>query len=55
VGASMGFWQADVKKLAVDMQDLHPSIFPAVPSILNRLYDKVQGEVGNISLCFSIF
>ena len=48
VGASMGFWQGDVKKLAIDMQALNPSIFPAVPRILNRLYDKVQSEVGKL-------
>ena len=44
-GGAMGFWQGDVKKLATDMQALKPTIFPAVPRILNRLYDKVQSTV----------
>ena len=37
VGGSMGFWQGDVKKLATDMQALKPSVFAAVPRILNKL------------------
>ncbi|KAL5257674.1 hypothetical protein ACHWQZ_G012558 [Mnemiopsis leidyi] len=55
VGASMGFWQGDVKKLAIDMQALKPSIFPAVPRILNRLYDKVQTEVSASKLKSALF
>lgn len=55
VGASMGFWQGDVKKLAIDMQALHPSIFPAVPRILNRLYDKVQSEVNLSKIKAAVF
>ena len=51
----MGFWQGDVKKLAIDMQALKPSIFPAVPRILNRLYDKVQTEVSASKLKSALF
>ena len=43
----MGYWQGDVKLLSSDLQALSPSIFPAVPRILNRLYDKVQAGVSN--------
>ena len=55
VGGTIGFWQGDVKKLALDMQALRPSIFPAVPRILNRLYDKVQTEVGASKLKSTLF
>jgi len=55
VGGCMGFWQGDVKKLAIDMQALKPTIFPAVPRILNRLYDKVQTEVGASKLKSALF
>ena len=55
VGGSIGYWQGDVKKLATDMQALMPTIMPAVPRILNRLYDKVQSEVSGSALKSMIF
>ncbi|GIX87461.1 long-chain-fatty-acid--CoA ligase 5, partial [Caerostris darwini] len=39
-GASIGFFSGDVAKLVEDMKILQPTIFPAVPRILNKLYDK---------------
>lgn len=55
VGGSIGFWEGDVKKLAINMQALKPSFFPAVPRILNRLYDKVMTEVGASKLKSALF
>ena len=55
VGGCIGYWEGDVKKLAINMQALKPTIFPAVPRILNRLYDKVQTEVGASKLKSTLF
>ncbi|KAM4526042.1 long-chain-fatty-acid--CoA ligase 5 isoform 2-T2 [Fundulus diaphanus] len=41
-GAKVGFFQGDVRLLPDDMKTLQPTIFPAVPRLLNRIYDKVQ-------------
>lgn len=40
-GASIGFFQGDVKKLIGDVQELKPTLFVSVPRLLNRVYDKV--------------
>ncbi|XP_013888177.1 long-chain-fatty-acid--CoA ligase 5 [Austrofundulus limnaeus] len=41
-GARVGFFQGDIRLLPDDMKTLQPTIFPAVPRLLNRIYDKVQ-------------
>ncbi|XP_036382482.1 long-chain-fatty-acid--CoA ligase 5 isoform X1 [Megalops cyprinoides] len=41
-GARVGFFQGDIKLLPDDMKTLQPTIFPVVPRLLNRVYDKVQ-------------
>ena len=41
-GARIGFFRGDVKKLTDDIQALKPNIFPTVPRLLNRIYDKVR-------------
>uniref|UniRef100_A0A146V8A4 Long-chain-fatty-acid--CoA ligase n=1 Tax=Fundulus heteroclitus TaxID=8078 RepID=A0A146V8A4_FUNHE len=41
-GAKVGFFQGDIRLLPDDMKTLQPTIFPAVPRLLNRIYDKVQ-------------
>ncbi|KAM8837260.1 long-chain-fatty-acid--CoA ligase 5 [Spinachia spinachia] len=41
-GARVGFFQGDVRLLPDDMKTLKPTIFPVVPRLLNRVYDKVQ-------------
>lgn len=42
VGARVGFFQGDVRLLPDDMKALQPTIFPVVPRLLNRVYDRVQ-------------
>ena len=60
-GARIGFFSGDVKLLTNDMQALRPTIFPTVPRLLNRMYDKVSVHLMNIyiyvafSLLFGIF
>uniref|UniRef100_A0A8C7TE53 Long-chain-fatty-acid--CoA ligase n=1 Tax=Oncorhynchus mykiss TaxID=8022 RepID=A0A8C7TE53_ONCMY len=41
-GARVGFFQGDIKLLPDDMKYLQPTVFPVVPRLLNRVYDKVQ-------------
>uniref|UniRef100_A0A452VH24 Long-chain-fatty-acid--CoA ligase n=1 Tax=Ursus maritimus TaxID=29073 RepID=A0A452VH24_URSMA len=43
-GARVGFFQGDIRLLPDDMKTLKPTVFPAVPRLLNRVYDKVQHE-----------
>jgi len=43
-GAHLGFSSGDVKLLTDDLMALKPTVFPTVPRLLNRMYDKV-GEV----------
>lgn len=42
-GARVGFFQGDIRLLPDDMKALQPTIFPVVPRLLNRVYDKVGG------------
>ncbi|XP_006022878.1 long-chain-fatty-acid--CoA ligase 5 [Alligator sinensis] len=41
-GAKVGFFQGDIKLLTDDMKALQPTLFPVVPRLLNRIYDKIQ-------------
>jgi long-chain acyl-CoA synthetase len=45
VGASIGFYQGDILKLMDDIAILRPTIFIAVPRLLNRIYDKILAGV----------
>ncbi|XP_018425614.1 PREDICTED: long-chain-fatty-acid--CoA ligase 5 [Nanorana parkeri] len=41
-GAKVGFFQGDIRILTDDMKVLRPTVFPTVPRLLNRIYDKIQ-------------
>ncbi|TNN84805.1 Long-chain-fatty-acid--CoA ligase 5 [Liparis tanakae] len=41
-GGKVGFFQGDIRLLPDDMKTLQPTVFPVVPRLLNRVYDKVQ-------------
>lgn len=41
-GAKVGFFQGDIRLLPDDMKTLQPTVFPVVPRLLNRVYDKVS-------------
>ncbi|PSN48363.1 Long-chain-fatty-acid--CoA ligase 6 [Blattella germanica] len=45
MGGSVGFFSGDIKRLPDDMKALRPTVMPAVPRLLNRIYDKVMTEV----------
>ncbi|ETV94996.1 hypothetical protein H310_11323 [Aphanomyces invadans] len=40
-GARIGFYQGNTLKLADDLCALRPTLFPTVPRLLNKIYDKV--------------
>jgi len=40
-GARIGFFQGDIRLLSDDLNTLKPTVFPVVPRLLNRMYDKV--------------
>uniref|UniRef100_A0A1B6CV09 Long-chain-fatty-acid--CoA ligase n=1 Tax=Clastoptera arizonana TaxID=38151 RepID=A0A1B6CV09_9HEMI len=45
VGGAVGFYSGDIRNLSEDMKALRPTVTPAVPRLLNRIYDKVMAEV----------
>lgn len=55
-GGRIGFYQGDIRLLPDDMKALRPTIFPVVPRLLNRMYDKVsearQGQNTLYTLAF---
>ncbi|GAU32612.1 hypothetical protein TSUD_71600, partial [Trifolium subterraneum] len=44
-GASIGFWRGDVKLLMEDIAELKPTIFCAVPRVLDRVYTGLTQKV----------
>ncbi|KAK9039953.1 hypothetical protein V6N11_015135 [Hibiscus sabdariffa] len=49
-GASIGFWRGDVKLLVEDLGELKPSIFCAVPRVLDRIYSGLQQKISEGNL-----
>lgn len=47
VGGAVGFYSGDIRRLGDDLSALKPTMMPAVPRLLNRLYDKAQTEISN--------
>lgn len=45
VGLKYGFFSGDVLKLVDDVQALKPTIFPSVPRLFNKMYDKVMATI----------
>lgn len=44
-GGRIGFFSGDVKLIIEDLCALQPTLFPSVPRLLNRVYDKVMADV----------
>ncbi|XP_042442444.1 long chain acyl-CoA synthetase 4-like [Zingiber officinale] len=44
-GASIGFWRGDVKLLVEDLGELKPTIFCAVPRVLERIFTGLQTKI----------
>jgi len=47
VGGCVGFYSGDITRLSDDMKALRPTVMPAVPRLLNRIYDKVMSEANS--------
>uniref|UniRef100_A0A668AK69 Long-chain-fatty-acid--CoA ligase n=1 Tax=Myripristis murdjan TaxID=586833 RepID=A0A668AK69_9TELE len=43
-GARIGYFQGDIRLLMDDLKTLQPTIFPVVPRLLNRMFDKIFGQ-----------
>uniref|UniRef100_A0A803V3U9 Long-chain-fatty-acid--CoA ligase n=1 Tax=Ficedula albicollis TaxID=59894 RepID=A0A803V3U9_FICAL len=43
-GARIGFFQGDIRLLMDDLKTLRPTVFPVVPRLLNRMFDKIFGQ-----------
>uniref|UniRef100_A0A8B9RPJ6 Arachidonate--CoA ligase n=1 Tax=Astyanax mexicanus TaxID=7994 RepID=A0A8B9RPJ6_ASTMX len=43
-GGSIGFFQGDIRVLMDDLTTLRPTVFPVVPRLLNRMFDKIYGQ-----------
>ncbi|TKS72761.1 Long-chain-fatty-acid--CoA ligase 1 [Collichthys lucidus] len=46
-GASIGYFQGDIRTLSDDLSTLKPTVFPVVPRLLNRMYDKIFGQANS--------
>lgn len=55
LGGSVGFSSGNIKELTNDLKALKPTVMPAVPRLFNRVYDKIQAEVGNSSIKRMLF
>ncbi|XP_028118200.1 long chain acyl-CoA synthetase 4-like isoform X2 [Camellia sinensis] len=47
IGGSIGFWHGDVKLLTEDIGELKPTIFCAVPRVLDRIYAGLQQKISS--------
>ncbi|KAJ3022962.1 Long chain acyl-CoA synthetase 7 peroxisomal [Thoreauomyces humboldtii] len=55
-GGAMGFFRGDVSMLMDDFTVLKPTLFPSVPRLLNRIYDKInQGAAGGGKVKAALF
>ncbi|XP_006008492.1 long-chain-fatty-acid--CoA ligase 1a [Latimeria chalumnae] len=43
-GARIGFFQGDIRLLMDDLKTLQPTIFPVVPRLLNRMFDRIFAQ-----------
>lgn len=53
-GAAVGF-STGIHDLTSDLKALKPTIMPAVPRLLNRVYDKLQKEISTSSFKRIVF
>lgn len=55
VGGCVGFYSGDIKELTNDLKMLKPTVMPAVPRLLNRVYDKIQNDINVSGLKRALF
>jgi long-chain acyl-CoA synthetase len=49
-GRALGFSQGDNTKLAEDVAELKPTLFPGVPRVWQRMYDRINAQVSGSNL-----
>ncbi|XP_070575903.1 long-chain-fatty-acid--CoA ligase 6-like [Ptychodera flava] len=49
-GGRVGFFRGNIRELMNDIKELKPTLFPVVPRVLNRIYDKVISQVNSSCL-----
>lgn len=54
-GGQIGFNSGDIRKILEDLALLRPTVFPTVPRLLNRIYDKIQQMLASKPLRRMIF
>lgn len=54
-GGCVGFYSGDIRELTNDLKALRPTVMPAVPRLLNRVYDKIQNELGRSGMKRMLF
>ena len=54
-GATICFYQGDIKLLLVDIAACRPTIFASVPRLLNRIYDKTMMTVNSSPIKKKLF
>lgn len=56
VGAAVGFYQGDPRVIMDDLKALRPTVFPSVPRLYNRIYDKItQGAAAGGGIKAKLF
>ncbi|XP_019522723.1 PREDICTED: long-chain-fatty-acid--CoA ligase 1 [Hipposideros armiger] len=53
-GAKIGFFQGDIRLLMDDLKVLQPTIFPVVPRLLNRMFDRVSSKCRIVGQTFPL-
>lgn len=53
-GGSVGYYSGNMLELLNDAQDLRPTLFPAVPRILNKICGEIQVPTPKIFEVFRI-
>lgn len=43
-GGRIGYFQGDIRLLMDDLKTLQPTVFPVVPRLLNRMFDKIFSQ-----------
>ncbi|CAM4618222.1 unnamed protein product [Leuciscus chuanchicus] len=46
-GARIGYFQGDIRFLMDDLTTLKPTVFPVVPRLLNRMFDRIYGQANS--------
>jgi len=50
-GTKVGFFGGNILKLVDDCQALKPTIFPSVPRLFNKFYDKIRAGLKELQGC----